>query len=147
LKYSQGKLGRVFVLRLEDGDRLPQVVESFAKEHRIASALCILIGGVESGGKIVVGPERGDQTPPVPMIHHLEGVHEVLGVGTIFSTKDKRPILHMHAALGREGGTKAGCIRPGVDVWKIGEVLIIEIVETGALREKDAETGFDMLEV
>lgn len=30
---SEGRLGRVFVLRLEDGDRVPDCIEAFAAER------------------------------------------------------------------------------------------------------------------
>jgi predicted DNA-binding protein with PD1-like motif len=52
----------------------------------------------------------------------------------------------MHAALGREGKTHAGCIRPGIDVWKLGEVILLEIEENAACRKKDPATGFEVLQ-
>jgi len=79
------------------------------------------------------------------MIFGLEGVHEICAVGTIFPDNDARPRLHMHAALGREGKTISGCIRPGIEVWKLGEVIVLEIVDNNAHRE-DSPAGFQMLE-
>jgi len=55
VKYSEGKIGRVFVIRLEDGDTMPEAIESFARENNVRRGMCILIGGIK-GGKIVVGP-------------------------------------------------------------------------------------------
>ena len=52
----------------------------------------------------------------------------------------------MHTALGREGKTRSGCIRPGIEVWKVGEVILLEITESTAHRQEDAATGFNMLE-
>jgi len=146
MKYSEGKLGRVFVIRLEDGDRLPSAIESFAAQNGVRRGMCILIGGINDGGKIVVGPEDGRVLPPVPMLFGLEGVHEVSGVGTLFPDSEGKPVLHMHAALGREGQTRTGCIRPGVEVWQVGEVILLEIIENEALRLKDRATGFELLE-
>jgi predicted DNA-binding protein with PD1-like motif len=108
--------------------------------------MCILVGGIDSGGNIVVGPEKGTSTPPIPMLFELQGVHEILGVGTIFPNEDGKPSLHMHAGLGREGVARVGCIRPGVDVWKLGEAIILEIAESSAQRLLDPTTGFHMLE-
>jgi len=54
--------------------------------------------------------------------------------------------LHMHAALGREGKTRSGCIRPGIEVWKVGEVILLEITGSTAHRQEDKVTGFNMLE-
>lgn len=47
MKFSQGSLGRVFVLRLEDGDRIPDTIESFAVEHDVKRAFCALLGGLD----------------------------------------------------------------------------------------------------
>ena len=146
MRHSQGRIGRVFVIRLEDGDRLPAAIESFAAENKVLRGMCILVGGINNGGNIVVGPENGKELPPTPMLFGLEGVHEIAGVGTIFPDSDGKPVLHMHAALGREGQTRAGCIRPGVEVWQVGEVILLEISENNAQRLKDPATGFELLE-
>ena len=53
----------------------------------------------------------------------------------------------MHASFGRKKHTITGCVRLGVDVWHIGEVVIVELVETNVSRIKDKETGFEFLEV
>jgi len=31
-----------------------------------------------------------------------------------------------------EGKTRSGCIRPGIEVWKLGEVIVLEITENTA---------------
>jgi predicted DNA-binding protein with PD1-like motif len=145
MKHSEGRVGRVFVVRLEDGDRMPEALERLAAEQGVHRGMCILVGGV-GAGNLVVGPEDGEATPVTPMMHALAGIHEIAGVGTLIPTEDGRPRLHMHAALGREGKTRTGCIRPGVDIWKIGEVILLEILDNAARRVRDAETGFDLLE-
>ena len=96
---------------------------------------------------IVVGPRDRETMPPEPMLFKLKGVHEVSGVGTIFPDDEGKPRLHMHAALGREGETRTGCIRPGVQAWKLGEFVILEILNNTAHRRMDPDTGFHVLEV
>jgi len=145
MKYSEGRIGRLFVIRLEDEDKLPETIESFAWENNVLRGMCILVGGIKEGGRVVVGPEDSKSTPVVPIVFDLEGVHEVCAVGTIFPGRDGKPRLHMHAALGREGKTRTGCIRLGVEIWKLGEVILFEIMDNTARRE-DAKTGFAMLE-
>ncbi len=144
MKYSEGKIGRVFVIRLEDGDSMPEALESFAQENNVRRGMCILIGGIKAG-TIVAGPKVGQSRPVVPIFCGLEGVHEICAVGTIFPDGDSRPTLHMHASLGREGKTVSGCIRPGIEVWKLGEVIVLEIVDNNAHRE-DTAAGFPALE-
>lgn len=146
MRYSEGKVGRIFVIRLEDGDKLPEAIESFSRENSISRGMCILVGGIMGGGNIVVGPEADESTSVVPMIFALKGVHEIAAVGTLFPDSEGKPRLHMHAALGREGNTRAGCIRPGIEVWKLGEVILLEIADNTAHREEDASAGFKVLE-
>jgi predicted DNA-binding protein with PD1-like motif len=146
MRYSEGRVGRVFVVRLEDGDRMPDAIEAFAQQARVARGLCILIGGIREGGRIVVGPEDGSATPVVPMLFSLTGVHEILGVGTLLPDEAGRPRLHMHAALGRGGATSAGCIRPGIEVWKLGEAVLLEITDNTAQSRADPELGFQVVE-
>ena len=144
MHYSEGSIGRIFTLRLEDNERVPDCIEKFAKEHDIKTALCTLIGGIDAG-KIVVGPRDGDAPVIDPILYPISDAHEVIGMGTLFPNEAGEPILHMHAALGRDGETRMGCIRPGLDVWLVGEVVIMEILNTDMLRKKDAKSGFVLL--
>ncbi|EGB13448.1 protein of unknown function DUF296 [Pseudodesulfovibrio mercurii] len=144
MQYSQGNVGRVFTLRLENGERLPDCLEQFAREHDIRTALCTLIGGADNGN-VVSGPKDGAARVIDPILCPVRGAHEVLGLGTLFPDENGDPVLHMHAALGRAGETLAGCIRPGLDVWLVGEVVVVEIEGSDFLRKKDNESGATLL--
>lgn len=141
MKVSEGIVGRVFVVRLEDGDELPGVIENLAREKGIRAASVVLVGGIGSG-KVVVGPET-PAVPPEPMIRELDGVHEIVGVGTLFCNEKGEPKLHLHGAMGRDGRTITGCTREGVKVWLVVEAIITEITGTGARRV--AEGGLELL--
>ncbi len=145
MKSSEGKLGRVFVIRLEHGDQLPSCIERFAEEKGIAVGHVILVGGIGEG-QVVVGPRRSDERPPEPMLLPIDGAHEVAGVGVIAPGEDGKPHLHIHAALGRSGKTTTGCLRPGVSTWLVGEVVIYEILGARVARVKDTESGFSLLQ-
>ncbi len=145
MKYSQGKTGRVFVVRLEDGEIIHEALEGFAQDRRIESALVTILGAADKGSRIVVGPKKGEDMPPIPMERQLEEAHEIEGFGTIFLNEAGRPTLHMHIACGREGNTVTGCVRKGVRVWKVAEAIIIELHGVNAHREVDARTGFEFL--
>ena len=145
MKYSQAKQGRCFVIRLEDGDILHEELEQFACEHGIKAASLIAVGGADQGSRLVVGPEQGRESPVVPMEHVLDNVHEVSGTGTIFPDKDGNPKLHMHIACGRKSSTVTGCIRRGVKVWHVMEVVLFELVNSSGRRVLDPDTGFELL--
>ena len=146
MKACQGQIGRVFVMRLEDGDMVPGCIECFAAEQGISVGQVVLIGGI-GGGEVVVGPRRSDEMPPEPMLLPLDGAHEVAGVGIIAPGEDGRPVLHIHAALGRSGKTTTGCLRPGVTTWVVGEAIIYEILGADVSRVQNETTGFALLEV
>jgi predicted DNA-binding protein with PD1-like motif len=147
LNYTEAKLGRIFILRLHQGERLHEVIEKFAAEKQVSSALCFFLGGAEDKSKVVVGPKDGTALPPEPMVTLLKGVHEGCGVGTIFADEHGKPKLHMHASFGRNNTAVTGCVRMGVDVWQIGEVVILELAGSAAKRAKNKDTGFEFLEI
>ncbi len=147
MKYSEGRLGRVFVLRLEDGEILNDILEEFAREHGLSRALASYVGGVTGDSRVVVGPDAEREDAVIPLIHTLGGIQEAFAVGTIFPDETGRPMLHMHAASGREGGATVGCTRVGMKTWLVGEVVLVEILGTQAVRKTDPATGFDLLEI
>ena len=145
MKACQGKMGRVFVIRLEDGDMVPGCIERFAEENGVSVGHAVLVGGI-GGGEVVVGPRCSQEMPPQPMLLPVDGAHEVVGVGVLAPDEDGKPVLHIHAALGRSGQTMSGCLRPGVKTWLVGEVILYEILGVKAVRVRDAESGFSLLE-
>ena len=146
MKASEGKIGRIFIIRLEDGDVVPTCIEQFARDKGIATGHVILVGGIREG-EVVVGPHRSEERPPEPMLLPIDGAHEVCGVGVLAPDEEGNPVLHIHAALGRSGGTMTGCLRMGVKTWIVGEAIIYEILDTTAIRIKDKESGFMLLNV
>lgn len=146
MKYSSAQLGRVLVVRLEDGDVVHECIEEAARAVDIERAAVILLGGAGRGSRIVVGPEDGSVRPVVPMERVLHDVHEMAGAGTIFPDEGGRPVLHLHAAFGRDDQVTAGCIRIGVRTWMVAEAVILELVGSEATRRVDAATGFELLD-
>jgi predicted DNA-binding protein with PD1-like motif len=145
MKYSEAKQGRVFIMRLEDGDIIHEEIEKFAVEKNIKCAHLTILGGIDKGSKLVCGPQDGRAKEIVPGTVSIDNVHEITGTGTIFPDKDGIPSLHMHIACGREEKTITGCIRTGVKTWHVLEVVLVELLECSAKRLKDEATGFNLL--
>lgn len=57
MKASEGKLGRVFVLRLEDGDAVPEALERFAAANGILAAQVTLAAESVVAGVLAPGPD------------------------------------------------------------------------------------------
>jgi uncharacterized protein len=146
VKAAEGKLGRVFVIRLDDGDQVPDCIEKFALEKNISHGHLIMVGSI-TDGQVVVGPRITDQMPSDPMLLPVDEAHEVVGVGVLAPGVTGKPVLHLHAALGRSGQTMTGCLRPGVKTWLVGEVILYEITGVKAKRIMDPRSGFALLKV
>ncbi len=134
MKYSQAKQGRIYIIRLEDGDIIHEELEKFAREKAIKAAALTIIGGADKESKLIVGPEHGRTETITPMEHILNNVNEIVGTGTIFPNEEGDAKLHMHIACGREASTVTGCVRNGVRTWHILEVILFELIDTSAVR-------------
>lgn len=145
MKYSQAKQGRIFIIRLEDGDIVHKEIEKLAKKESIKAASLIIVGGADKDSSLIVGPEEGRSEKITPIEHILNNVHEVVGTGTIFPNERGEPLLHMHIASGRQTNTVTGCVRNGVKTWHVLEVILIELIEVTAKRVLDSVTGFELL--
>ncbi|MEJ2070931.1 MAG: DUF296 domain-containing protein, partial [Syntrophobacterales bacterium] len=84
MQYQEGTIGRVFALRMEDGERLPDTLEAFARDKNLEAAMVIYVGGAKGGSRLVVGPDAARPDAIVPLVHTLTGIQEVLAVGTLF---------------------------------------------------------------
>ncbi len=147
MKYSEARPGRIFVIRLEDGEILHEAVEMFAAEKDIRAAALIVLGAVDRGSRLVVAPENPAAERINPMEYLLDNVHEVTGVGTIFLNEKGEHVSHIHIASGRWDSTITGCVRKGVRVWRVVEIVLFELLDTGARRRIDSDSGgFELLE-
>ena len=146
MKAVEGKIGRIFIMRLDGGDTVPDCIENFAREKGITVGHVVLVGGIGSG-EVVTGPRYSDQMPPDPILLPVDGAHEVLASGIIAPDENGSPVLHIHGALGRSGSTLTGCLRPGVTTWLVGEVVLYEILGVDAKRVMDERSGFALLNV
>jgi uncharacterized protein len=147
MRYSEGFLGRVFVLQLEDGDPLNATVEAFAREHGVQRGMAFYVGGGAPGTSLVVGPDATRTDAIVPLLHELQAPHETFAVGTLFPNEAGEPVMHMHAACGREGDATVGCARAGLEAWLTGEMVLLEITGNAAMRKRDPASGFELLDL
>jgi predicted DNA-binding protein with PD1-like motif len=147
MRYTRASQGRVFVVRLEEGDVLHESIEELARREGVQRAVCLGLGGAQDGGRLVVGPHSSADGEVVPQVIALNGIHEFAAVGTLFPNESGEPVVHMHAACGRGESSRVGCVRVGVDTWLVGEVVVIELVDCEAIRVRQNDTGFELLTV
>lgn len=149
MKYTEATQGRTFILRLEQGDRLPDTIENFVSDKNISAAMVYILGGADRDSKIVSGPRDADSArQPLEVYEQLlNDVHESFGIGTVFLDESETPKLHLHSAFGRSKHSLVGCTRPGVSVWLYMEVMVVELLNCNAKRKVNPENGFTLLEM
>lgn len=143
MRYRQGNTGRIFVARADHGDDLIKEMKNLAEEEKIEAAVLYVIGALKHAS-LVVGPEECS-IPPVPVWRKFDDCREVIGVGTMFRDESGQPAIHLHGAVGRGGDALMGCIRGEAGVYLVAELIVLEMVGTGAVREYDGASGLKML--
>jgi predicted DNA-binding protein with PD1-like motif len=139
MDYTQGKLGRVFIARIDHGEDLLFELENMAVNENISSAFFFLLGAT-GDANVVTGPKE-KCIPPEVFRTHLENASEVLGVGNIFLENNK-PKIHMHASACTGSEIVMGCFREFTEVFMVIEIVIFEIEGIAAERLFDKVIGF-----
>jgi len=137
MQYTEGQLGRVFVVRIDDGEDMLVSLRQFIDDKSIQAGSILFLGALMNG-RMVTGPEE-PVIPPVPHFVMFEGGWEVFGIGTIYPGAGG-PHIHYHASVGRSGHALTGCIREKAITYLIVEAVILEFNGLSARREFDKKT-------
>lgn len=144
MKYQQGNIGRIFVVKLEHGEDFIDEIKKLAVKEKIKSATLFMIGALKSAS-VVVGPQE-PVLPPTPMWRDFDNARELLGVGTLFWDGDE-PLLHAHGVFGKGDVSLMGCVRKDTEVFLLLEVIILEISGINAVRQFSETLGLKALEL
>ncbi|MDO9325978.1 MAG: DNA-binding protein [Methanoregula sp.] len=137
MQYTEGQLGRVFVVRIDDGEDMLVSLRQFILDKDIQAGSITFLGALMNG-RMVTGPEE-PVIPPVPHFVMFEGGWEVFGIGTIYPGEGG-PHIHYHASVGRSGHALTGCLRETAITYLIIEAVIMEFTGLKARREIDPKT-------
>ncbi len=137
MQYTEGQIGRVFVVRIDDGEDMLISLRQFINDKSIQAGSILFLGALMNG-RMVTGPEE-PVIPPVPHFVMFEGGWEVFGVGTIYPGEGG-PHIHYHASVGRSGHALTGCLREKAITYLIVEAVILEFTGLSARREFDKKT-------
>lgn len=138
MQFAEGKQGRIFLMRIDNGEDLIETLRDFVTDHGIHCGYIRFIGALLSG-QLVTGPEN----PVLPPELHFESFSdgwEVVGMATI-TPGDDGPHLHLHASIGKGDRVLTGCLKGKVTTYIIVEAVITEIIGTGMHMEMDPVTG------
>jgi predicted DNA-binding protein with PD1-like motif len=134
MQYTEGQLGRVFVVRIDDGEDMLVSLRQFINDKVIHAGTILFLGALMNG-RMVTGPEE-PVIPPTPHFVMFEGGWEVFGIGTILMGEGG-PHIHYHASVGRSGHALTGCLREKATTYLIVEAVILEFTGLSARREFD----------
>jgi predicted DNA-binding protein with PD1-like motif len=141
MQYSVGQVGRVFVVRIDDGEDFLVSMRKFIADKGIHTGSVLFLGALMNG-RMVTGPEE-PVIPPIPHFVMFEGGWEVFGVGTIYPGEGG-PHIHYHASVGRAGHALTGCLREKATTYLIIEAVIIEFTGLFGRREFDERTQMNL---
>ncbi|ADE37485.1 PPC domain-containing DNA-binding protein [Methanohalophilus mahii] len=139
MEYREGKIGRVFVLRVDDGEDILESITALAEEKEIEKAFLFMLGACRTAN-LVTGPLK-DMIPPEPLWNSFVDPHEIIGIGNIM-LENKKPVVHLHTGLGRDGKASIGCMRKYNEAFMVTEILLLEIDGMDAVRKFDSKRGF-----
>lgn len=142
---TEGSVGRVFILRLEDGDEIAPCIEKFARDHGIQTGYVSFIGGA-TGGEISIGARSSAARPVDPAVQKVEGACDAAACGLLAPGNDGQPVLQLHGSFGREAAALTGGVRPQVKTWVTGEAILYEILGANCRRVPDSASGLAFLQ-
>ena len=142
MQYSEGSIGRVFVLRMDHGEDLIESLQKFLQEKKIESCMALFMGALRDG-QAVTGPKL-PVVPPTPNYEAYESAWEVFGMATIYPSEEG-PKLHIHSGIGRGREAILGCIRDKAEVYLVVEAVLFEICGLVAQRAWDEKMQLFLL--
>lgn len=137
MQYSEGNIGRVFVLRIDDGEDLIESLKKFVRAKGVESCMALFIGALKEG-RAVTGPQM-PTIPPVPHWEEYKDGWEVFGMATIYPSAEG-PRLHIHSTIGKGREALLGCIREKAGVYLVVEAVLLEFMGLNVRREWDKRT-------
>lgn len=137
MQYSEGRLGRIFVVRIDDGEDFLAVMHEFVRNKAVHTGTILFLGALRQG-RMVTGPEEA-VLPPEPHYVMFEGGWEMVGIGTI-CPGDTGPSIHYHASVGRAGHALTGCLRETAITYIVAEAVVLEFTGLDIRRQLDEKT-------
>ena len=133
--------GKIWLLVLQSGEEVKQVLEDFAGQDHIQAASFVALGAFE---RARLGYFQWDRKAykEIPV---LEQVEVITLAGDIVRDETDNPSLHAHTVLGREdGSTRGGHLLEGV----VRPTLEITLTQSPAhlVRRKHPELGIALIE-
>lgn len=142
MEYRTGSIGRVLMIRFDDGDDVLEGLKEIVIKEQVKSCWFQILGGIRHT-RAVTGPEK-PVMQPTPVWCEVDGARESIGTGSIHFD-GVEPKIHLHSALGHHGETMTACIREHTKVYLVLEVMLLEVNGLQASRPWFEKGGFNQL--
>ncbi len=135
MKYTEGEIGRVFVLQFEEGDDLVKCTEDFAADNGIATGYLNFTGMLGKGSlKAGIGAADSDKIS-------IDATYEGSAIGLLAVNGEGKPTLHLNGVLGHGSKVVGGYMSESVTVSKGGQAILYEITGASCTQSQDDTTG------
>ena len=125
------KVGRTFILRMERGDLLKEVVGGLCKKEHISNA--VVLSGIATFDEANLQMTNTTGYPIGYDIHNLCEPLELASLdGTIINGEP-----HLHGVISNATHTWAGHLLDGCRILYLGEVVLQEVEEVDLIRKAD----------
>ncbi len=136
---EEGKVDRVYVIRLDDGKKVISTLQDILKKRGIRNGCLTMIGAVRN---------LEIKTPnPTTKEHYTDKISdnmEIMAAGNI-SVDGSEIFIHLHATTGKKGGSAFTGHVVEAEVHDFVEIIITTFSGLNLVRKKDRETGLVML--
>lgn len=142
MEYVQATLGRVYFIKLEDGEDIFDQLKCLIKTENIRAGYVNLLGATTKS-KVVLGPHKREY-PPNPFWWEFDDARELFAFG-IFAWEDDEPKLHLHSGIGHNSESRVGCIRGMSEVYITVEAVLQEVVNPDIKRKLDSRYNASLI--
>ncbi len=142
MEYSEGKQGRIFLIRFDHNENIIEELEKFSTKENIKYAWIFCLGAIKRAD-IVCGPKE-TTVPPLPVWHQIIEGHEIIAIGNI-TMLNNEPAIHLHAGLGRADKARISCIRKLSETYLTIECLVMEYIDITIHRQENKDMGINTI--
>lgn len=129
--FASDSIGRTFIIRLERGDLLREVLAGLAQKEKIENA--VIVSGIATFDEVNM---QMTTTYDYPIGYHSVNLREPLELASLDGT-----IIHfephIHGVVSNADKTWAGHFLDGCKVLYLGEIAVQELVDINLIRKPD----------
>ena len=138
MQYSEGRLGRVFVVRIDDGEDFLAIMHDFIRNKAVQDRDHPFSRRPQAGTD--GDRSRGSGTfPPIRILSCLKEAGR-WWASALSSPGDDGPFIHYHASVGRAGHALTGCLREKAVTYIVAEAIVLEFTGLDIRRQFDEKT-------